>query len=240
VPRPTRTAAAAALAATVVAAASGCAGHGAPAPRTTPAHSHTAAPAPTPGLTGTRLAALLPAPAQLATGVTITGTTDTGAAWTAPAHLPPPALSSADCQAAPELSADVLTADYRAAQASEVLDNNGNSLQLVLAATNPGDAAKTLGEVRAFAARCQSFTVPDPSGSGTETASLALDTFASLGDEAIRLRVTGDGATPDPEVVLVRVGEVIAAVSDTDLAANEAATISAAHYLAARLAGAPA
>lgn len=238
-PRTTHTAAAAALTAAVVAAASGCAGHRAPAPHATPAHAHTAAPAPAPGLTGTRLAALLPAAAQLAPGVTITGATDTAAAWTTPSHLPPPALASADCQAAPEISADVLTADYPAAEASEVLDNHGNTLQLVLAATNPGDAAKTLGEVRAFAARCQSFTVPDSSGSGTETASLALDTFASLGDEAIRVRVSGDGPAPDPEVVLVRVGEVIAAVSDTDLAANEAATISAARYLAGRLAATP-
>lgn len=129
----------------------------------------------------------------------------------------------------------MLTADYRAAEASEVLNNNGNTLQLVLAATNPGDAAKTLNEVRAFATRCQSFTIPDASGTGTVTASLALDTFAALGEQAIRLRVTGDDAAPESEVVLVRVGEVIAAVSDTDLAANEAATLSAARYLAARL-----
>jgi hypothetical protein len=232
--RTTRTVLATTLSAAALAAAvSGC---GAPAPHTTATSAATGArvPADTPHVTGTRLKALLPGAAQLATGVTIASATDSANTWTPPAQLPAPTRPNAACAEAPDISADILTADYRAAYATEVLDHAGNTLQILLAEANPGDAAKQLAEVRAFAARCASFTAPNASGTGT-TAGLTVDTFANLGDEALRIRVTGQ--TQQPEVVLIRVGEAIAAVSDTNLAENEAATIPIAHYLADRLTG---
>jgi hypothetical protein len=190
----------------------------------------------TPTVTGPALRAALPTATDLAAGVTVSGAFDTGTAWTAPGALLTPSLPGADCTAAPSSDADALTSDYRAAYASEYLENAGNSLELVLAATNPGDAAKQLAEVRDFAARCQSFTAPD----GTD-ATVALDTFAGLGDEAIRIRVTATGSNAvnyaEAEVILVRVGDEIAAVSDTDPAQDEAAAVSAAKFLAARLTG---
>jgi hypothetical protein len=193
-----------------------------------------------PGPTGAALRALLPTKADLATGIDVSGAYDSGSAFTAEGDLPAPSLPTADCTAAPAIDADVLTADYRAAYASEELDNTGNSLQLVVAATNPGDAAKQLAEVRAFATRCSTFAAADSTGLSVG-GTVALDSFAGIGDEAIRIRVAATGPNAanysQPEVILVRVGERIAAVSDADQARNEAAAVSAARLLADRLTG---
>lgn len=206
------------------------------APSSTPAAS-------APTVTGPTLRAVLPTAADLAAGITVSGAFDTGTAWSAPSGLPAPSLAGADCTAAPAIDADSLTSDYRAAYASEELDNAGNFLQLVVAAANPGDAAKQLQEVRDFAARCQSFAAPDSTGASVGGA-VELDTFAGLGDEAIRIRVTATGPNvanhAQPEAILVRVGDKIAAVSDADPAHDEAAAVSAAKFLAARLTGQPA
>lgn len=207
--------------------------------RPTPAAPSTAESA-APTVTGLALRAALPTAADLAAGITVLDPFDTGTAWTAPGDLPAPSLPSADCTAAPAIDADSLTSDYRAAYASEELENSGNSLELVVAATNPGEAAKQLQEVRDFAARCASFAAPDSTGARVGD-TVALDTFAGLGDEAIRIRVTPTGPNSasyaQVEVILVRVGDEIAAVSDADPAQDEAATISAAKFLAARLTG---
>ncbi|MBS2538384.1 hypothetical protein KGQ20_37105 [Catenulispora sp. NF23] len=192
------------------------------------------------GPTGPALRALLPTKADLATGIDVSGAYDSGSAFTAEGDLPAPSLPAADCTAAPAIDADVLTADYRAAYASEELDNTGNSLQLVVAATNPGDAAKQLAEVRAFAARCSTFAAPDSTGLSVG-GTIALDSFVGIGDEAIRIRVAAAGPNAanysQPEVILVRVGDRIAAVSNADQTGNEAAAVSAARLLADRLTG---
>jgi hypothetical protein len=237
--RRTALAKSAALAGALAASLSACGGsHTATANTGATAKTTSSAPAAaTPAVTGPALRAVLPTAADLAAGVTASGTIDTGSAWTAPGALPAPSLPGADCTAAPSIDADAATSDYRAAYASEYLENSGNSLELIVAATNPGDAAKQLAELRAFAARCQGFTAPD----GTET-TVALDTFAGLGDEAIRLRVTAAAGanaagSAEAEVILVRVGYEIAAVSDTDPAQDGAAAVSAATFLTARLTG---
>lgn len=192
------------------------------------------------GPTGPTLRAVLPTKADLAAGIDISGAYDSGSAFTAEGDLPAPSLPTADCTAAPAIDADVLTADYRAAYASEELDNIGNSLQLVVAATNPGGAAKQLAEVRAFAARCSTFAAPDSTGLSVG-GTVALDSFAGIGDEAIRIRVAASGPNAanysQPEVILVRVGDRIAAVSDADQTRNEAAAVSAARLLADSLTG---
>jgi hypothetical protein len=204
---------------------------------TPPATSATAAPA---GPNGATLRTLLPTAAQLASGITVSGVYDTGTDFTSPSDLSAPSLPSADCTAAPSINADVATTDYRAAYASEELDNNGSSLQLIVAATNDGDAAKQLAEVRAFAQRCASFTAPDSTGLSVG-GTVAVDSFAGIGDEAIRIRVAAAGPNAghysQPEVVLVRVGNKLAAASDNDQAHNEGAAVSIAKYLATALAG---
>jgi hypothetical protein len=196
---------------------------------------------PLPAPNGPALRALLPTSADLAPGVTISRLYDTGTARTARADLPAPSLPSADCAAAPSIDADALTSDYRAAYASEQLDNAGNTLGLLLAATNPGDAARQLAEVHGFATRCKSFTASGPTGS--LGGSIALDTLPGLGDQAIRIRVTATGPNPANnarlEVILVRVGDTIAAVADTNPDRNQAAALSAATFLAARPTGQP-
>ncbi|NUR27924.1 MAG: hypothetical protein HOV83_19125 [Catenulispora sp.] len=193
-----------------------------------------------PGPNGATLRTLLPTGTQLASGITVSGVYDTGTDFTSEAGLPAPSLPGADCTAAPSLNADVATADFRAAYASEELDNSGNSLQLIVAATNPGDAAKSLAEIRALAARCATFTAPDATGLSVG-GTVQVDTFAGIGDEAIRIRVAAAGPNADkysqPEVILVRVGDKLAAVSDNDQAHNEGAAVSVAKFLAQGLAG---
>jgi hypothetical protein len=180
--------------------------------------------------TGAQLAALMPSPGQLAGGLKITSCFNTGTGWSAPAR--PAALNDSRCSLALQISAGMLTAATRAAWATEQIDNNGETLEIVLAATAPGVAHEQLAQDRAFATRCARIPAQPDDTSG-ETGGLTVDTFANLGDEAIRIRVTG--LALQPEVVLVRVGDQIAAVSDPDLPANEAATASIAHYLAERL-----
>lgn len=247
-PRPATITAAAAATGVVLAALSACGTTPHRPTATGPAASATAAAAspatssaPSPAEpNGAALRVLLPTAAQLASGITVSGVYDTGTDVTAEAELPTPSLPGADCTAAPSLNADVATADFRAAYASEELDNNGASLQLIIASTNPGDAARQLAELRAFAARCASFTAPDSTGLSVGGA-VALDAFAGIGDDAIRIRVAAAGPNAahysQPEVVLVRVGDKLAAVSDNDLSHSEGATVSIAKYLATRLAG---
>ncbi|WP_194916931.1 hypothetical protein [Catenulispora rubra] len=200
--------------------------------------------APAPGaLTGLLLRSALPTLTDVAAGITVSGVYDTGTDFTAPHDLPKPSLPDADCTAAPSIDADALTADYRAAYASEELDNAGNSLHLVVAATNPGDAAKQLTEIRDFAQRCANFAAPDPTGQSVG-GTVTIDSLTKLGDEALRIRVTATG--PDaasyaqPEVILVRVGDEIVAVSDADHDHDGAAALSAADLLLQRLQGQPA
>lgn len=238
------TSAALATACTLASALSACAtSHHATATSPATATAPSSAPAASaPTATGHSLHAVLPTAADLAAGITVSNPFDTGTAWIAPDELAAPSLPGADCTAAPAIDADSLTSDYRAAYASEELDNASNSLQLVVAATNPGDAVKQLAEVRSFAARCRSFTAPD-STRAEVGGTIELDTFAGLGDEAIRIRVTATGPNAanyaQPEVVLVRVGDQIAAVSDADPSHDQAAAVSAATLLAAHLTGGP-
>lgn len=236
------TSAALAMACTLASALSACAGshHDAassPAKATAPSSAPAAS---TPTATGQSLRVVLPTAADLAAGITVSNPFDTGTAWTAPGELAAPSLPGADCTAAPAIDADSLTSDYRAAYASEELDNAGNSLQLVVAATNPGDAVKQLAEVRALAARCRSFAAPDSTRDDVG-GTIKLDIFAGLGDEAIRIRVTATGPNAanyaQPEVVLVRVRDEIAAVSDADPSHDQAAAVSAAIFLATHLTG---
>jgi hypothetical protein len=210
-----------------------------PAPATTKA----AAPSTSfPAVTGPALRAVLPTTADLASGITISGVYDTGTYGTAEADLPAPSLPTADCNAAPAIDADVLTGDYRAAYASEEIDVSGTSLQLVVVSTHPGNAAKQLAEIRDFAKRCASFAAPDSTGASVG-GTVQLDSYAGFGDEALRIRVAAAGphaaSYSQPEVILVRVGDKIAAVSDADHNHDEADAVSAANLLTERLTGTP-
>lgn len=236
--------AALATASALAASLSACgSGHHADPVRPAPAANTTAAapssPSPsTPAVAGPTLRAVLPTKPDLASGIGISGVYDTGTYITAEADLPSPSLPTADCTAAPAIDADVLTGDYRAAYASEELDVAG--LQLVVASTNPGDAAKQLAAIRDFAKRCASFAAPDSTGLSVG-GTLAVDSFAGLGDEAIRIRVAAAGPNAanysQPEVILIRSGNTIAAVSDADHQRDEADAIAAAQLLAGRLTG---
>jgi hypothetical protein len=207
---------------------------------TTASNPATAA-APDPTATGSALKTLLPTGADLASGVTVAGAKDSGTAFTADSDLPAPALSGADCTVIPQLTADEATADYRAAYAEETITVHDTPIaQIVLAATNPGDAARQIAEVAALAERCGTFSAPNASGTsvgGTVTAT----PIPHLGDQALDVRVTATG--PDaasyrqPEVVLVRVGDKLAVVSDNYPDQDNGSALKAAQLLTARLTG---
>ncbi|GAA2039370.1 hypothetical protein GCM10009839_46650 [Catenulispora yoronensis] len=219
-------------------------------PDTRPAAGKTSAPSAArnsaidPTATGTALKNLLPAGADLASAVTVTGAADSGSDWTSPDALPAPILPAAGCNVVPQITADEATADYRATYAKETLTEHGVPIaQIVLAATNPGDAIKQITEVQALADRCQTFAAPNANGasvSGTVTATAV----PGLGDEALDVRVTATG--PDaakyqqPELILVRVGDKLAAISDAYPEADNGSALKAAEVLAARLTGQPA
>jgi hypothetical protein len=210
------------------------------------AHTGTAVPAvkapaasaaPDPTATGTALRALLPAGSDLSSAVTVVGAADSGSNWTGEDALPAPALPGADCNVVPQLTADQASADYRAAYAEETLTEHGAPIaQIALAATNPGDAARQIAEIQALADRCQTFNAPNANGApvgGTVTATA----IPGLGDQALDVRVTATG--PDaasyqqPELILVRVGDKLAVISDNYPAADNGSALKAAQVLAA-------
>ena len=219
--------------------------------RDPPAHSSTfpatktpaTGAAPDPTATGTALKALLPAGADLASVVTATDAADSGQNWTGPDALPTPALAGADCTVLPQITADQASADYRAAYAKETLTEHGVPIaQIVLAATNPGDATRQIAEIQALAERCQSFTAPDANGADVGGAVTAA-AIPGLGDEALDVRVTSTAADASkyqqPELLLVRVGDKLAVISDNYPDADNGSARKAATVLVARLTGQP-
>lgn len=201
----------------------GCSSTHASATPTSATHTATPpAPSPARPWTGARLQQLLPTGGMFVAGITVTRTSNTGTSWIEPTHLPAPSLPTG-CANTAGISAGMFTADYRAAAATETLTVDGaTTVQVVLEATNPGGAEQQIAEDTAYAQRCA------PAG-------LALDSFAGLGDQAVRIR-SDDPTDPDvPEVELVRVGDLLAAVCDTDLARDESVTASVADYLARQL-----
>ena len=219
----------AALLLTVSALGAGITGCSSTAPHTsaTPFRAtHTATPpasSPARAWTGARLDQLLPNAGMFVAGITVTRASNTGISWIDPAHLPSPALPTAGCANTAGISAGMFTADYQAAAATETLNVDGaTTVLVVLEATNPGGAAQQIAEDTAYAQRCAS-------------TGLALDSFAGLGDQAVRIR-SDNPTDPDvPEVELARVGDLLAAVCDTDLARDESVTASVADYLAHQL-----
>jgi hypothetical protein len=197
-----------------------------------------------PTASGTALKNLLPAGSDLASAVTVTDAADSSSDWTAPDALPSPALPGAGCDVVPQITADEASVDYRAAYAKETLSEHGVPIaQIVLAATNPGDATRQVAEVAALAERCQTFAAPNAGGAvvvGTVTATA----IPHLGDEALDVRVTATG--PDaakylqPELIFVRVGDKLAVISDDFPGQDSGSALKAAAVLAARLTGQPA
>jgi hypothetical protein len=114
----------------------------------------------------------------------------------------------------PQITANEASAAY----AKQTLTEHGMPIaQIVLAATNPGDAARQLAEVQALADRCQAFSAAKADGVNVAGA-VAATAIPGLGDRALDVRVTATG--PDaatyqqPELILVRVGDKLAAISD--------------------------
>ncbi|GAA1966389.1 hypothetical protein [Catenulispora subtropica] len=199
--------------------------------------------APDPTATGSALKSLLPAGSDLASGVTVTDAADSGSDWTTPDALAAPRLAGADCAALPQITADEASGDYRASHAKETITvHNTPIAQLVLAGTNHGDAQRQIDEVKALADRCRTFSAPNSDGTsvgGTVTATA----LPGLGDEALDVRVTATGpnaaAYQQPELILVRVGDKLAVVSDNYPSQDNGSALKAAEVLAARLTGQP-
>ena len=197
--------------------------------------------APDPTATGTQLKTLLPPGSDLAAGVTVTDAADSGSDWTAPDALPAPVLPGTDCTALSTITADEASADFRAAYAKETINVHNTAVaQIVLAATNPGDAARQLDEVRALAERCRTFSAPNAVGSAVG-GTVTVTAVPGLGNEALDARVTATGSDAasyqQPELILVRVGDKLAVVSDNYPSSDNGSALKAAQVLTARLTG---
>jgi antitoxin (DNA-binding transcriptional repressor) of toxin-antitoxin stability system len=209
-----------------------------------PALSRADGTAPDAAATGSTLKNLLRQRLDLSSAVAITDTSDSGQDWTSPQDPPAQAIADADCSVMPQITADEASADYRAAYAKETLTEHGVPIaQIVLAATNPGDAAQQLAEVQALADRCQTFSAANAHGVNVAGA-VAATAIPGLGDQALDVRVTATGpdaaAYQQPELILVRVGDKLVAISDNYPGGDDSSARKAAQILADRLTGQPA
>ena len=97
--------------------------------------------------------------------------------------------------------------------------------------------------MKALADRCRTFSAPNADGAPVG-GTVAAAAIPGLGDEALDVRVTATGpnaaAYQQPELILVRVGDKLAVVSDNYPSQDNGSALKAAELLAARLTGQPA
>ncbi|MGC0316704.1 hypothetical protein QBC98_005202 [Kitasatospora acidiphila] len=129
-----------------------------------------------------------------------------------PASAPAAAeLPGKDCSFLVDAKGFNLSTDFRTAWARESDDAPSDSVfhpvvDDFIAAYQPGDAKKLLGDIRDFADRCSSFDVY--AGSQT-TMTVTADPLSGLGDEAIDLK-----CTPGPNAIVQRMESIIVRVGD--------------------------
>lgn len=186
--------------------------------------------------TGTRLKTLLPTAATAPKGWKLDDSSafDTGAkVKDSPGS---PLLPDDDCaQALTNGGAQTLTSDYAAAYATTGLtDPHDGSSTVVFSSYQPGDAAKQMAEVTALAKRCASFSSKDMSGKSVRMA-VTAGQVAGAGDQSLDITVKPAGNYVGSEIVLVRSGEVIMAVDESDAAGTMVPLGPVAKQLAAGL-----
>ncbi|WP_158835271.1 hypothetical protein [Streptomyces sp. NRRL S-350] len=166
--------------------------------------------------TGAALRDLLPTAATLPAGWTVQGNgnqTDTG---TYVVDDPvAPTLPQEPCTQM-RLAGTVLSQDFKASGAMNEVYDGENRVQVYLAAYHPGDAAKLLGEIRAYTERCKSFT-----GKGIDGRPVPLTVtqqpVPGLGDEALDMKKVPQGPYHTEEIVVTRVGDRLLFLSGDDI-----------------------
>lgn len=185
---------------------------------------------------GTRLKTLLPTAATAPKGWKLDDSAafDTGA--TVESDPGSPLLPDDDCsQALTNGGARTLTSDYGAAYATTGLtDPNDGGSTVVFTSYQPGDAARQMAEVTALAKRCASFSSQDASGRKVRM-TVTTKPVAGAGDQSLDIRVQPTGNYVGSEVALVRSGDVIMAVDESDAAGAMAPLGPVARQLAAGL-----
>lgn len=185
---------------------------------------------------GTKLKTLLPTAATAPKGWKLDDSAafDTGA--TVKSDPGSPLLPGDDCaQALTNGGARTLTSDYGAAYATTGLtDPNDGSSTVVFTSYQPGDAAKQMAEVTALAKRCTSFSSKDMSGKSVKM-TVTAEPVAGAGDQSLDITVQPAGNYVGSQIVLVRSGDVIMAVDQSDAAGTMAPLGPVAKQLAAVL-----
>ncbi|MFJ8627487.1 hypothetical protein ACIRD3_32260 [Kitasatospora sp. NPDC093550] len=166
--------------------------------------------------TGPALRALLPTTATLPAGWTIKGNgneTDTGTYIVDDPVTP--TLPQEPCTQM-RLSGTILSQDLKASGAMKEVYDGENMAQVYLAAYHAGDAAKLLGEIRAYAERCKSFT-----GKGIDGKPVPLTVtqqpVPGLGDEALDMKKVPQGPYHSEEILVTRIGDRVLFLSGDDI-----------------------
>jgi hypothetical protein len=135
---------------------------------------------------------------------------DSGAAATAAA---PSLVDGNDCGYLVKQSPDLdLASGLSVASATEPLTSDTGSAAVTFYAYRPGDAAKSLAQVRQdLASACDGFFAMMAAGS--VHVDVSATPVSGLGDEALLVKVTPDGPYVDSENLLVRHGNLMLSLS---------------------------
>lgn len=209
---------------------------------TTPAATPTATSSDTAGsgagsgaATGTKLKSLLPTATSVPKGWKIDDSAafDTGATVQSPTSA---LLPDDECsQALTNGGARTLTSDYSAAYAMTGLtDPNLGGSSVVFNSYQPGAADKQMAEVTALVKRCGTFNGKDASGKSVRTTVTAVP-VSGVSGQSLDIKVQPAGNYVGSEIVLIRSGDVIMGVDQSDAAGKTAPLAPVAKQLAATL-----
>ncbi|WP_031078831.1 hypothetical protein [Streptomyces sp. NRRL WC-3742] len=113
-----------------------------------------------------------------------------------------------------------LTGDFQASAAMNKVTNGKNDVEVRLSAYHQGDAAKVLEEVRAYAARCKTYTGKDWDNKPVPE-TVTVQAVPGLGDEAIDLKRVPTGPYATDEMITVRVGDRLLSLSGDNIVDQE-------------------
>lgn len=169
-----------------------------------------------PLLTGVDLRASLPTAALLPAGWTIKGDgnrVDTGT--TINEYRADPPQITEPCNQM-RLTGTVLSQGYKVSGAMNEVYDGEHMVQVYLAAYRPGDAAKLLGDLRAYAERCKTFTGKSVDGNPIPM-TVTLQPVPGLGDEAVDIKRVPTGRYSTSEIVMTRIGDRVLFLSGDDI-----------------------
>ncbi|MER5355726.1 hypothetical protein ABT093_36060 [Kitasatospora sp. NPDC002551] len=178
----------------------------------TPSSTPTGPPLPT----GVDLRTSLPTAAMLPAGWTIKGTgnpVDTGTTINE-YRADPPQITEPCTQM--RISGTVFSQGYRVSGATSEVYDGDHMVQVYLAAYRPGDAAKLLGDLRAYAERCKTFTAKNTDGAPVPM-TVTAQPVPGLGNEAVDLKQVPTGPYRTSEIVMTRIGDRVLFLSGDNI-----------------------